>query len=415
MNTFVSTIREAAPYIQTYRGTRLLIVLPDALVHPRYHSLFRDIALLRTLKLYPLILLDIRHCLEPIWKIPYTKDTAITAAMLEQTSQICSNLLTRLRHLLVSGLAATQGKSAYAVLQGEWVYARPRGIIAGHDLGSNGVIRRVNTALLHALQEHILLQGPLLPSLSGETLLVDPLELIEHLCREYQPAKMIILTRVPVSWQAQAWDPETARIMVHKNKGIDCELQKWVILLARWCDQNLPRGYLLDPDQDGVLLRELFTAQGNGLLITQEGYETITTATARDVSAICALTAPLQLSGVLRPRNASTIERHIDHFVVARRDFSVIGCAALTPYQPQDDIVELECLVVDPMHHREGIGTRLFIHMENKARKQGYRKLIILTTQSMTWFAEHGFIAADLPITNDYCARRGAKIMIKNL
>jgi amino-acid N-acetyltransferase len=67
-----------------------------------------------------------------------------------------------------------------------------------------------------------------------------------------------------------------------------------------------------------------------------------------------------------------------------------------------------------------GKGEELFLIIEEQAIKQGVEKLFILTTKTVHWFLERGFVEADiddLPVSKQefYNYQRNSKVLIESL
>jgi amino-acid N-acetyltransferase len=185
------------------------------------------------------------------------------------------------------------------------------------------------------------------------------------------------------------------------------------------CRSGVKRIHLIDRQQDGALLKELFTRDGIGTLITAEPYEETRTARIDDVGGLLELLEPLEEKGVLVRRSRELLETEIGHFTLMERDGMVIASAALYPY-PQEAMAELACVAVHPDYRGSDRGNRLLAHMEAAAKAQGIERLFILTTQSTHWFRERGFVEAELkelPMHKRqlYNYRRNSKVFIKAL
>jgi amino-acid N-acetyltransferase len=85
----------------------------------------------------------------------------------------------------------------------------------------------------------------------------------------------------------------------------------------------------------------------------------------------------------------------LDRFVVIERDGDIIGCAALYPY-PESQSAELAALVVHPAYQRGGRAGRLLGFLELRARSMGLKSLFLLSTQTMAFFKEKGFVAENI-------------------
>jgi amino-acid N-acetyltransferase len=179
------------------------------------------------------------------------------------------------------------------------------------------------------------------------------------------------------------------------------------------------RVHLLDRHIDGALLKEIYTRDGSGTLVTAQIYEALREANIDDVGGILELIAPLERSAVLVRRSREQLELEIKHFGVIERDGMIIACAALYPFI-EEGVAELACLVVHP-HYRQGNrGASLLSQMENRARTMGLKQVFVLTTQTAHWFREQGFVKEkinSLPIKRRrlYNYQRNSKIFIKLL
>ncbi len=131
------------------------------------------------------------------------------------------------------------------------------------------------------------------------------------------------------------------------------------------------------------------------------------------------LISPLEEQGVLVKRSREQLELDINNFTVIERDGMIIACAAIFPFA-KEKAAELACLAVHPDYQVHGRGDDLLQHIEWQAKKQHMKKLFTLTTQTMHWFIERGFIecsADDLPIEKKslYNYQRNSKVLCKQI
>ena len=150
------------------------------------------------------------------------------------------------------------------------------------------------------------------------------------------------------------------------------------------------RAHLLNFQDDGALLRELFTRDGCGTMVTQESYENIRSAYIEDVGGILELIEPMEQAGVLVRRSRELLESEIKRFTIIERDGMVIGCAALYPFD-QGQVAEVACVAVHPAYRQHQRGRKLLESVEKRARQQNIQELFVLTTQTAHWFLELGF------------------------
>jgi amino-acid N-acetyltransferase len=157
---------------------------------------------------------------------------------------------------------------------------------------------------------------------------------------------------------------------------------------------GVSRTHFLPCNRDGVLLEELFTHDGVGMMLAASDIENLREATQDDVGGILQLTLPLETEGVLAARGQDVIERDIARFSVIEHDKVLFGCAALFPFP--NGVGELACLVVDPDSQGSGDGERLLKRIEARAKREGITSLFVLTTRTEHWFLKRGFVRASV-------------------
>ncbi|KAF1775322.1 Acyl-CoA N-acyltransferase [Phytophthora cactorum] len=159
---------------------------------------------------------------------------------------------------------------------------------------------------------------------------------------------------------------------------------------------------------DGGLLQELFTRDGEGLMITKHMYEGIRMATTNDIVSVMRLIQPLLDDDVLVSRDQEQIESNVDTFTVVERDGAIIACCTLQPYE--SNFAEMGCVAVDPTYRNLGKGNAMLGYIMRKAAAMGVTKLFVMTTRTAHWFLERGFVEATV---NDLPPSKLAKIDLK--
>ena len=125
---------------------------------------------------------------------------------------------------------------------------------------------------------------------------------------------------------------------------------------------------------------------------------------------------PLVEEGILVYRSRDKLEKDMQNCYVLTRDGNILACAMLKRYG--DTTAEVSCLAVNPGYRREGRGETILAYLERLALTLGINKLFVLSTRTMLWFEERGFILSDpslLPDTRVYNSTRGSKVYIKQL
>jgi len=293
------------------------------------------------------------------------------------------------------------------------------------DFHYTGEVRKLDTeAIHHQLEQgNLVLLSALGYSTTGETFNVSALEIASSAAVALGADKLIVLTRALPEGGADSPARELnlaeAESLMASQPAPEGGLGRHLRQAVSACRQGVQRVHLLDRREEGTLLKELFTRNGTGILITAQNYEDLRQARIDDVGGILELIAPLEREGALVERSREQLELEIDRFTVIERDGMIVGCAALYPF-PEDRIGELSCLAVHPEYQGAGRGDALLGRIEARARQLGLQRLVVLTTRTAHWFVERGFVSGDL---NDlptrrqelYNFRRNSKIYLKPL
>lgn len=106
------------------------------------------------------------------------------------------------------------------------------------------------------------------------------------------------------------------------------------------------------------------------------------------VRAIAALVRPAAHERILVSKELIAYFEDVQEFVVALDDGVVVGCGAL--HVMWDDIAEIRTLMVDDHHRGTGLGSQIYLALEERARNLGLARLFCLTFET-GFFGRHGF------------------------
>lgn len=418
--TTTSWFRTAAPYIHAHRGARFVIAFDgETIATDGFDSLVHDFALLNSLGIKLVLVFGARKQIDVQSKvhnvaINYHDGLRVTD---ESSLKIARSVIGRLRldveAKLSFGLPHTPMADAQVrCTSGNLVTARPVGIKDGIDFGHTGEVRRVDTLGINeqlALGNVVLLP-PMGFSPTGEFFNLSYEAIATNVAKDLAADKLIFIGEN---------SDELARELTVEQAGNIKDQHPTLAAAVDACKAGVKRVHLLDRDQDGALLQELFSRDGAGTLITADLFETTRQATVEDVGGILELIKPLEANGVLVKRSRDHLETEVDHFTVMERDGTVVACAALYPYS-DNQIGELACLAVSKNYQDQGRGEKLLSVIEQQAHSAGLSSLCVLTTQTAHWFIERGFKEAeiaDLPVEKQdfYNYQRNAKVFSKNL
>lgn len=430
---FVRFFRAASPYIHAHRGRTFVVVFGgEAVADPAFPAQVQDLALLASLGVRLVLVHGSRPQVDDLLRargvaVRYHGGVRITTPeALACVKEAAGRVRVEVEALLSMGLANSPMAGARVRVQsGNFVTARPLGVRDGTDFGHTGQVRRIDgNAIARVLdQGAVALVSHVGYSPTGEVFNLTAAEVASATAVALGADKLLCLLDPPGLADADGRPvreldlPEAEAFLTHSRlpEAAGAALAGCVTAVVG----GVRRAHLLDRTVDGVLLKELFTRDGVGTLVTADRFESTRPATIDDVGGILALIEPLEAAGVLVPRPRERLETEIGGFTVMDRDGTVIACAALRPF-PQEQVAELACLAVHPDYAKHGRGDSLLSQVERQAAQQGVRRLFVLTTQTAHWFQERGFVparAADLPVRRQAMIndQRGAKVYIKDL
>ncbi|MGB6055547.1 MAG: amino-acid N-acetyltransferase [Burkholderiaceae bacterium] len=430
---FVAWLRSVAPYIHAFRGKTFVVAFPGELVKAgALPVLAQDLSLLHALGIKVVIVHGSRPQVEEQLGLRnveanYHNGLRITdGAALECAKEAAGELRLDIEAAFSQGLPNTpMAHAAVRIISGNFVTARPLGIIDGVDLQLTGIVRKIAYETIHPILAAgaIVLLSPLGFSPTGEAFNLSMEDVAVSAAIALRAEKLVFLTETPLMTDAAG--VEIRELSAHQadavlEAGFLPETAAFYLQHAtRACHFGVPRAHIVPYELDGSALLELFTHDGVGTMISYENLESLREATIEDVGGILKLLEPLEADGTLVKRGRELLEREIEQFTVIEHDGVIFGCAALYPF-PEERMAEMAALTVSPDAQTQGDGERILKHMENRARAAGMKKLFVLTTRTAHWFLKRGFVRAtidDLPKDRQqmYNWQRKSLVLIKNI
>ena len=431
----VAWVRQAAPYIHAFRGRTFVIAFGgEVLETGAAQALIHDIALLDSMGIRLVLVHGARPQIDAEMQArgltpKFHKGLRVTdAAALECVKRAMGVTRIEIEALLSQGLPDTPMAGAFLrVTGGNFITARPVGVVDGIDFQYTGAIRKVIAEEIQAdlAQENVVLITPIGASPTGEIFNLAWEEAAEAVAVAVKADKLIFLCGAPglVNANAALIDALTAdeaqKLAARHLQAQAPEIARVLPSAIRACQAGIGRVHFLDARADGAMLMEFFTRDGVGTVMTSAPLARLRDATIDDVGAILRLIAPLEADGTLVKRGRERIEMEIGRFLLVEHDGVIVGCAALNPFS-SEKAAELGCLAVMPDFRRSGYGEQLLTHIEAHARKQKLKRLFVLTTRTAHWFIERGFAETgvdELPEARRelYNLQRRSKVRVKSL
>jgi len=410
MRAFVHWIRAAAPYVHAFRGKAFVIAFGGEVVADEsFLGIVHDLNLLHSLGIKLVVCHGCRPQVEAILKaqsIPsrYAHGVRVTDAdAMDCVLEAAGQARARIEALLSLGLAnSPMANARNRVSSGNYLTAKPMGVVDGTDMLLTGEVRRIDTeAIQQRLDDgDIVLISPIGYSPTGEIFNLTVEEVATQVAVRMEAVKLIFLMETDGvrNGRRQLLSDLSTRdadaLLAHPER-LASDVRIYLPAAIRACDNGVKRAHLISRHHDGALLLELFTRDGVGTMIASTALAHLRSATIDDVGGILAIIEPLEEQGVLVRRSRERLEAEIERFVVAEYDNHIIGCAALYAF-PEERRGELAALAVHPDFRREGYGEALMREVEQRARRLKLESLFVLTTKTAHWFLERGFRTATI-------------------
>ena len=441
--TFVPWFRSVAPYIHKFRNQTFVVgIAGEAIAAGKLPNLAQDLAMIQSMGVKIVLVHGFRpqvnEQLQAKGHAPkYSQGIRITDSVaLDCAQEAAGQLRYEIEAAFSQGLPNTpMADSTVRVISGNFITARPVGIVDGVDFQHSGLVRKVDTAGIMRTLDFgaMVLLSPFGFSPTGEAFNLTMEELATSVAVALQADKLIFLTEIPgIRNQPQ--------LPASDDNPIDTELplaaaQKLLRDLApallphdtafylqhcvKACQGGVERSHILPFAVDGSLLLEIYVHDGIGTMIVDEKLESLREATNDDVGGIVQLIEPFEQDGTLVKRSRTEIERDAGNYTIIEHDGVIFACAALYPY-PEAKTAEMAALTVSPAVQGQGDGERVLKRIEQRAKAAGLESIFVLTTRTMHWFIKRGFAQVDPDWLPDARKRkynwdRKSQVLVKKL
>ena len=436
---FVRWFRSVAPYIHAFGGRTFVIAFGGEVVNDsQFVALAHDLNLLASLEVRLVLVHGVRPQIESRLKRTniasrYVGGLRVTdTATMEAVKEANGAVRVEIEALLSMGLINSPMAGAHIrVASGNFVTARPLGVLDGVDLQHTGEVRKIDAVGIQKRLDdgELVLLSPLGYSPTGEAFNLTLEDVASSAAIALDADKLIFLMDTGGVDNARGellreMTAEKARNLLRHTQNKDAvnfteDVRYYLPSAIRACEHGVARTHLICRHTDGAILQELFTHEGIGTMVTEMPLETMRQAEISDVGGILQLIEPLEAEGILVKRGRERLEMEISHFYVMEHDNLIIGCAALYPFSDERQ-AELACMAVHPLFRGGGRGERLLQFCEEEASRLGITSLFVLTTRTAHWFVERGYVESDvsaLPPAKKqlYNYQRRSKVFIKPL
>jgi amino-acid N-acetyltransferase len=439
-HTFVPWFRTVAPHIHAYHGKTFVVAITGELIAAgKLSSFAQDLAILHAMGIKLVLVHGFRPQVNEQLRSKghearYSHGLRITDAVaLDSAQEAAGQLRFEIEAAFSQGLPNTPMANAIVrVVSGNFLTARPVGIVDGVDFIHSGVVRKVDGAAIRKAIDTgaMVLLSPFGFSPTGEAFNLTMEDVATSTAIALQADKLLFITEVP-GIHEDLNDPESpidTELALADAERLLGQLPRptqpvdpafYLQHCVRACRGGVERSHILPFAMDGALLMEVFTHDGIGTMVVDEKLESLREATSDDIGGVLQLIEPFEQDGTLVKRSRTEIERDIGHYTVIEHDGVIFGCAALYPY-PEAKTAEMAALTVSPQVQSQGDGERILKRVEQRAKGMGLDSIFVLTTRTMHWFIKRGFAVVDpdwLPEARKrkYNWDRRSQVLVKKL
>ena len=441
--TFVPWFRSVAPYIHKFRNQTFVVgIAGEAIQAGKLPNLAQDLALIQSMGVKVVLVHGFRPQVNDQLAAKghtarYSHGVRITDGVsLDCAQEAAGQLRYESEAAFSQGLPNTPMAGAtIRVISGNFLTARPIGIVDGIDFQHSGLVRKVDTAgIIRTLDMGaMVLLSPFGFSPTGEAFNLSMEEVATSVATALQADKLIFVTEVPgirvAPGQPENDDnPINTEMSLGVAERLLSELPTanhptdtafYLQHCVKACKGGVERSHIIPFAVDGSILLEVYVHDGIGTMVVDEKLESLREATVDDVGGILQLIEPLEKDGTMVKRSRTEIERDIGLYTVIEHDGVIFACAALYAY-PEAKTAEMAALTVSTQVQGQGDGERVLKRIEQRARADKLESIFVLTTRTTHWFRKRGFTLVDpdwLPEARKrkYNWDRKSQVLVKRL
>ena len=417
--TFVPWFRSVAPYIHMHRGKTFVVAISgEAIAAGKLPSLVQDLAMIQSMGVKVVLVHGFRpqvnEQLAAKGHVPhYSHGMRITDSVaLDCAQEAAGQLRYEIEAAFSQGLPNTPMAGATVrVISGNFITAKPVGIVDGVDFQHSGMVRKVDVSGISQILnlDAMVLISPFGFSPTGEAFNLTMEEVATSVAIALHADKLIFVTEVP-GIRLRPHEPESEDNPIDTEMPLDVaeallakepsatqptDIGFYLQHCVKACKAGVERSHILPFAVDGVLLLEIYVHDGIGTMVVDERLESLREATSDDLGGVLQLIEPFEQDGTLVRRERTEMERDIGNYSVIEHDGVIFGCAALYAY-PEKRTGEMAALTVSPSSQGQGDGEKILRRIEQRARAQGLDSIFVLTTRTMHWFLKRGFVQSPI-------------------
>ena len=320
--------RSSTPYISAHRNKTFVVLLAsEALEHINLTNIIHDLALLHVLGTKVVLVHGARQQIDAsVSNSTFHTGRRVTdESAIQIIAEVNGGIRTKIEKLFSTGLPNTPLHNVdIPVVSGNFVLAQPIGVVDGIDHQFTGEVRKIKTSRVDAALDAgaLLLQSPIGFSNSGQAFNLPAEALAAEIATQINADKLIIFDDLSLTdEQGERLSTFTPTTLDQVKEQQTPEHARKLGALSQAVRGGVAKAHLVNYQDDGALLAELFTADGYGTQVVEQVPEPIRRAKPEDIAGITEVIRPLEEQGILvrRERDRVSTEVFVDDGERARR------------------------------------------------------------------------------------------------
>jgi amino-acid N-acetyltransferase len=407
----VDLIREVFYYQNRFDGKTIVLKIDYPILNAsHFPQLLKDMAMLRATGIEIILIPGAREWIDAVLKEYDIESEYVDGVRIATKDSIPFIRMAAfdVANRLMTLLTAFQ---ANAVI-GNFIRARGLGVVNGVDFEHSGIVEKILTEPL----QQLLNQGmiPIFPCIgwnaAGKPYNVSSDDVAVAVAEALQAEKLFFVTnsdgfmdtrfKLPPGLVKNS-DGRVARLSLEEAEEVlsmnagnpDSDL-KYLELALSACRKGTERAHVVDGRMEGAILREIFSNLGIGTMVYGNDYESIRPMKAEDIGDVLRLMQPLIQEGVLVKRTGDDLMAKQGDYVVYSIDDVVHACGALHEYG--EGQAEIAAIATNPVYKHLSMGRKIVSFLVDKAARAGMDRVFALTTRTLDWFEQMGFVETTL-------------------
>jgi amino-acid N-acetyltransferase len=407
----VDLIREVFYYQNRFDGKTIVLKIDYPILNAsHFPQLLKDMAMLRATGIEIILIPGAREWIDAVLKEYDIESEYVDGVRIATKDSIPFIRMAAfdVANRLMTQLTAFQANSVI----GNFIRARSIGVVNGVDFEHSGIVEKILTEPL----QQILNQGmiPIFPCIgwnaAGKPYNVSSDDVAVAVAEALEAEKLFFVTnsdgfmdtrfKLPPGLVKNS-DGRVARLSLEEAEEVlrlnagnpDSDL-KYLELALSACRKGTERAHVVDGRMEGAILREIFSNLGVGTMVYGNDYESIRPMKAEDIGDVLRLMQPLMQEGILVKRTGDALMARQGDYVVYSIDDVVHACGALHDYG--DGQAEIAAIATNPVYRHLSMGRKIVSYLVDKAARAGLDRVFALTTRTLDWFEQMGFVETTL-------------------